>query len=386
MFDSFINMIQWAGALIRQLNEFFYFCINIETYVSWAVLALLWLLYTLTNKYFLADPNKKQLTSFELIKLLGLYLLILSAITLSYTDFRKIMEQPEPKHSFFMILTMAIILVVVLAWAGEKSQDLRKWILYILYIPLGFLILSNGKILEDRLDYLKTFLPRTNIAAVNFPGEMDALYMGGVVETKLIERIETIINSHEAVKESALVGYQDDDKFIKTYAFVVLNDLSSPSEGLKEEILNHTSRVIRRNRIAENMYPYWIKFTDKRKLPRPARDGNYKKIQDILNKHKKVEESAVILDDGKTSAYVVLKKEFSDSRALASELLDHVLEGIKNHNRISPFLEPKWIEFIDRDDVPRTPRGINRSRLQKQIKNWSFVFPHVPVRTADEKE
>ncbi len=69
--------------------------------------------------------------------------------------------------------------------------------------------------------------------------------------------VENTINQHEAVAESAVVGYQDQDDLIKPYAFVVLNQDASPSDSLQEDI-----KAFVRDRIAAYKYPRWIEFTD----------------------------------------------------------------------------------------------------------------------------
>jgi benzoate-CoA ligase family protein len=68
--------------------------------------------------------------------------------------------------------------------------------------------------------------------------------------------VENTLNRHEAVAESAVVGYQDKDELIKPYAFVVLNPGVSPSDSLKEDI-----KLFVKDRIAIYKYPRWIEFT-----------------------------------------------------------------------------------------------------------------------------
>jgi 4-hydroxybenzoate-CoA ligase len=69
--------------------------------------------------------------------------------------------------------------------------------------------------------------------------------------------VENTLNRHEAVAESAVVGYQDKDDLIKPYAFIVLDKEVPPSDGLKEDI-----KAFVRDRIAAYKYPRWIAFTD----------------------------------------------------------------------------------------------------------------------------
>ena len=71
------------------------------------------------------------------------------------------------------------------------------------------------------------------------------------------QEVEHTINQHEAVAESAVVGYQDQDDLIKPYAFIVLNQDASPSDSLQEDIKEFV-----RGRIATYKFPRWIEFTD----------------------------------------------------------------------------------------------------------------------------
>ncbi len=72
------------------------------------------------------------------------------------------------------------------------------------------------------------------------------------------QEVENTINRHEAVAESAVVGYQGQDDLIKPYAFIVLNPSVSPSDKLEEEIKQFV-----KDRIAVYKYPRWIEFTDR---------------------------------------------------------------------------------------------------------------------------
>jgi benzoate-CoA ligase len=71
------------------------------------------------------------------------------------------------------------------------------------------------------------------------------------------QEVENTINRHEAVAESAVVGYQDQDDLIKPYAFIVLTPNVLPSDKLEEEIKQFV-----KDRIAAYKYPRWIQFTD----------------------------------------------------------------------------------------------------------------------------
>jgi benzoate-CoA ligase family protein len=71
------------------------------------------------------------------------------------------------------------------------------------------------------------------------------------------QEVENTLKQHPAVKESAVVGYQDTEDLIKPYAFVVLKSGRSPSRELEEEIKQFV-----RDRIAAYKYPRWIEFAD----------------------------------------------------------------------------------------------------------------------------
>lgn len=75
--------------------------------------------------------------------------------------------------------------------------------------------------------------------------------------------IENILMSHEAVLECAVVGNFGEDKLVKPKAFVVLKEVFSEAEELKDELKKH---VI--DRTTPFKYPRWIEFIDS--LPRTA--------------------------------------------------------------------------------------------------------------------
>ncbi len=56
--------------------------------------------------------------------------------------------------------------------------------------------------------------------------------------------IESAINEHEQVAESAVVGYPHDVKGQGIYAYVILNEGASPSEELKKEVIETVRRII----------------------------------------------------------------------------------------------------------------------------------------------
>jgi acetyl-CoA synthetase len=56
--------------------------------------------------------------------------------------------------------------------------------------------------------------------------------------------LEDALNSHEAVAESAVVGYPHDLKGQGIYAYVILMDGATPDDDLRKSIINHVRKVI----------------------------------------------------------------------------------------------------------------------------------------------
>ena len=389
MIEQLLSMIERIGQFIRKLNETFYFYVDIETSISWAVIILLYLLYKLIDHYF----EDRKMTSDELVKLLAIYMLILTAVMTSYTDFGEILERANPEYSFFIITVTMLVLVIILAWGGatENAAAKKRWMVIALYTPIILLMLSNGEIIEQRLDSLKALLPRTNLTFINLPGEMETLEIGGEVSAEQVLRIEKMIDDMEAVNESAIVGYEDTDGLIKPYALVVLESGYLRSRELKREIKDYVAEGIEESRITQDMYPYYIEFIERYRLPKPGEGTIYqKRMEQILNEHRAVYKSAVVTerDDrvDRSVAYVALEDGYSGSRQLGRELMDHILEGIKRYNSLSRYMRPEWVSFADRQELPRTSSGaIDHRKLQKMVKNWSKVFPGAPSRNPFEK-
>jgi acetyl-CoA synthetase len=56
--------------------------------------------------------------------------------------------------------------------------------------------------------------------------------------------LEDALNSHEAIAESAVVGYPHDIKGQGIYAYVILMGGKTPDEALRKDIINHVRKVI----------------------------------------------------------------------------------------------------------------------------------------------
>lgn len=67
--------------------------------------------------------------------------------------------------------------------------------------------------------------------------------------------VESVLISHSAVREAAVVGREDEDCLVKPAAYVVLNDEGTGSEGLAQEL-----REMVAERIGGYKRPRWIEF------------------------------------------------------------------------------------------------------------------------------
>ncbi len=366
--DQLLNLIDRAGYYIRELNEKFYFYVDIETIIPWAVVFLLYLLYRLVSGYF----RDRKLDSLELVKLLAIYLLILLVVMASYVDINVILHRANPEYSFFIITAAAIGIVLIMAWASRDPVAKKWWILGALFTPIILLMLTNGRILEERFDWFKSLMPRSDLGFLDLPGEVKVLRVGGLVGPDQVENLEQIITSHRSVYEAAVVGHRDEDNLVKPYAFVVLQPRVTGTNDLENSILAYVADKIARNWISPQMAPYWIDFVSVDKLPAEQ----YPRISKIMNDHPSVAASSVVGRRDEAIAYVVLKEGYPPSKARKQEILRFVYQRIRENNTMSPYLQPRWVKFIEKEDIPRNRAGkIKRHTLQKRVKNWSDVFP-----------
>lgn len=378
MADQMMGLVQRTGDLIGEINEKFYFYLDIETFIPWLIVFLLYVLYKFVSAYF----EDKQLDSLELIKLLGIYFLILFITIASYVDIRRIGAGDNPEYSFFMLITAMAIIVVILAWASRDPNSQKRWILGALFVPILLLMLTNGRILEDRLNAIYGIFPRSDLSFINLYGEVKALRLGGYISADQVKNLEEIISSHRAVYESAIVGYRDEDNLVKPYAFVLLESKVTGTKILKKDILKHVENRIQENWIPPNVVPAYMDFVPRERLPKTQ----YPKIGRMMDGHPAVAISSVVGQRDEAIAYVVLNEGYSDTSNLKREILNFVYNIIRNNNKMSPYLIPRWIDFIDKEKVPRDKNGeIRRHILQKRVKNWSNVFPQRPEKTFFEK-
>jgi benzoate-CoA ligase family protein len=89
----------------------------------------------------------------------------------------------------------------------------------------------------------------------------DMLKVGGIWVSPI--EVENTLIQHPAVLESAVVGYEDDDRLVKPKAFVVLKEGNAASPILEEELKGFV-----KDKIAPYKYPRWIAFVPE--LPKTA--------------------------------------------------------------------------------------------------------------------
>ena len=70
-------------------------------------------------------------------------------------------------------------------------------------------------------------------------------------------QVENVIDAHDAVLMSTVIGIKDDYKMQRVKAFVVLRPEYSPSEELKAELLEHLKK-----HVAKYAMPSEIEFRD----------------------------------------------------------------------------------------------------------------------------
>jgi benzoate-CoA ligase len=75
--------------------------------------------------------------------------------------------------------------------------------------------------------------------------------------------VESVLISHPAVLEAAVVGRPDDQALIKPAAYVVLRAGVQADQALADELRQHVKA-----RLAPHCYPRWIEFLDE--LPKTA--------------------------------------------------------------------------------------------------------------------
>ncbi|MCB0009018.1 MAG: long-chain fatty acid--CoA ligase, partial [Anaerolineales bacterium] len=89
----------------------------------------------------------------------------------------------------------------------------------------------------------------------------DMMKVGGIWASPM--EIESVIISHPAVVECAVVAKADQSDLIKPKAYVVLQDGENPSEALAEQLIDYC-----REHMSAYKRPRWVEFVDD--LPKTA--------------------------------------------------------------------------------------------------------------------
>lgn len=283
MFENIKTVFETAGYLINQLDQTFYWYVDVETKISWTIIVLMVILYYILRKY-LSD---KSLNTLELFKLLGIYIFFLGAIACSYTQTIK-----DMRSAFMVIATLAVIFIILMARLGVEQDQTKKkkWILFALYTPIVLLMLTNGRILEENYKHFFNGLaPRSDIEMIGLHGEVDKLEIGGTVPLAKIREIEKVITGIRNVQECAIIGYKDSDGLIKPYAYVVLQYIRPERKNdpgyMKEQELwlkKMAADSLKDAGFSTYYYPRWVTITDELPKGKDNRVKNY-----VLQKKKK---------------------------------------------------------------------------------------------------
>ncbi|HAO20136.1 MAG: hypothetical protein BWK80_22065 [Desulfobacteraceae bacterium IS3] len=378
--EIFFTYIKYAGYYISRLNETLYFHLNIQTVIAWPVIFLMWLIYLILNNYI----SDKQLTALEFIKLLFYYMVILLSIIASYSNIDVIRGRANPEYAFFVITATAMVLVILIAFLGT-SKDINKkarWILIALYMPVLTIILTNGRILDERSNILRDLIPRSESHFWDLRGEFDDISVGGKISAEHKKQVEEIISRFPAVKECAVVAKQDEyDRMVKPCACVVMKNSNDKTEDKKKEIKEFFRDEVRKMRLPDNMYPHWIDFVNEGKLPdmKKGKDERYNwLIKKTMEKQTKIVRKCTVLsmkDENHVNrprAHVVLQPDIEATENLKRELGKFVIEEINKRHRPSFFMYPQWIEFYD--ELPKRDGTVEYYKLQKKVRNWSNYF------------
>lgn len=389
MIDGILHFLQRAGHYLARMNEQFFFHVDVDTNVSWAIIILLFGFYKLVEKYF----GDQKLTSDELLRLLIVYTVFLLIIIASYTDLRRLFNDPNRESSFMMFVVLMLVLVAIIGRLGVSADAAKKkkWMLIVLYLPILWIILSNGRVLEERMDSVRGLLPRSNATFVNLPGETMNLDVGGRVSDAQIRRLQSLLDEHPDVREGGIVGHRDIDGLVKLMAVVVPEEGVSASEGLERDILDYMGGRID-DELEDN--PRAIDsvevVAEDVRLPDPD-DGIYAPYEIALRKHRAVREASIEerFDQGKKRDVLVglvkLKPGFPDGPAASLEKdIRNFVDNEIHRVRLSDFLRPRWVKFVAKEGLPKTSdEKIDFEELQKEQRNWSRLFRalDVPERT-----
>lgn len=290
--DKLINLIQHFGFMIKELNDMIHIPIEIQTRISWGTIMLIVVLYLTAEKYL----RGKELSSSELMRLVITYMFILSVIVASYTDIgkliRNVLDSKDEKAGslVFIVAIWGFVLTLLIGLLGTSKDDAikMKGILGALFLPIFLLMLTDGGILDKDFGAIKSFLPKFKIPFSD-TSDIRKREEAKVSEKLRLccrwldpEEVESVIDLHEDVAESAVLIHEDSDGIIKPYAFVVLVRSTTSPRRMKKKIIRFLRKEFHKEGIELYKLPHWVEFIPN--MPRMS-DGKVDRdeLESIMN-------------------------------------------------------------------------------------------------------
>ncbi len=264
-----IDFIQQVGFIIKEINEVIHFPVTLETDLCWGTIVLMIILFFAVSGSL--HPDKK-LSSGDLIKLALIYIFVLGIVVASYADLGKFLNNlSEPKrdrsHTLFSIIVMWVLITIfVTGLLGDSKGNPGKikWIVGAMYLPIIILMMTNGKIMEGDFRIMDMISARFKIP---FKTSSSPPVKKGVKKEKVRfccswldpEELETLVNLHPKVADSATIVRKDTDGIIKPHVFVEPVDIED-AQRLERDILKFLRKEFKKEAIEPYKFPRWIEF------------------------------------------------------------------------------------------------------------------------------
>jgi len=355
-----------------------YIPLKIDTEISWGVIVCFGVIYLLTSEY----NDKRKMTSGDLISLMAVYTGILAVLTAYYIDTDKFSNLMLGRVHYLSPAIAAvgfIGLVATVGWIGASGwKDATLWMLIILYIPVILLILTNGRIVYENIEILREFKPQTkNPFDAGADKKEKSLLCCRLIDSG---EIEAIVNTHPAVTQSAVYIYEDENKILRPYLFIVSEPGRNCSNELKKDVYRFMTNEFGKKGLEDYKLPSWIECVsdipmtaggiDRKRFPKSSATDE---IVKIINSYQAVAESAVIFFYHENTkmikpyAFVVLKPGISQSESLKNDIKRFV-KAVFIKKDMGPFYFPRDIEFLAK--MPKSGVDsvkVNQRELEKLI-------------------
>jgi len=380
MEKTLINLIESFCLIVKKMMQAIYIPLKIDTEISWGVIACFGVIYLLTAEY----NDKRKMTSGDLISLTAVYACILAVLTAYYIDTDKFSNLMLGRVHYLSPAIAAagfIGLVVAVGWIGASGwKDATLWMLIVLYIPVILLILTNGRIVYENIEILREFKPQTRnpFDAGTDKKEKSLLCCRWMDPGE----IEAIVNTHPAVTQSAVYIYEDENKILRPYLFIVSEPGRNCSNELRKDIYRFVTNEFGKKGLEDYKLPSWIECVsdipltaggvDRTRFPDTLEKTD--EIVKIVNSYPAVAESAVIFYYRENSkmiksyAFVVLKPGISRSDSLKNDIRRFV-KTVFVKKEMGPFYFPKEITFLTK--LPKSGLDsvkVKQYELEKLIK------------------